>query len=169
MSMAPLYPLVSEYGYCVSKEQLQQTLAESTITYSLDMGRMTVHYGDRFDLPIVVVEQHDQQADELSVVWHDVMTTGRLRSWPDFLSDCIRGRQRVAGHQLVPCCRRKDGRMFRPAYALNEIYEFIRRVLDDEPGAGKVPLKPGVVILDTTLGWKANKFDRHGAPVSTTP
>ncbi|MDP3759635.1 MAG: hypothetical protein Q8R01_03825 [Ramlibacter sp.] len=90
---------------------------------------------------------------------------GPLRSWPDFLSDCIRGRQHVAGHQLLPCCRRKRGRMFRPAYSLKDIREFIRCVLDDEPGAGKVPLQPDFVVIDTALGWRVNKLDRHGVPV----
>jgi hypothetical protein len=90
---------------------------------------------------------------------------GPLRSWPAFLSDCIRGRQQVAGHQLLPCCRRKHGRMFRPAYALKDIEEFVQCVLDDDPGAGKVPLKPDIVIIDTALGWRVNKVDRHGVLV----
>jgi hypothetical protein len=93
---------------------------------------------------------------------------GPLRSWPAFLSDCIRGRQDVAGHKLLPCCRWKHGRMFRPAYNVADIKEFIRCVLAAEPTAGKVPLKPVAGTIETSLGWRSNKIDTQGDPTSRT-
>jgi hypothetical protein len=69
--MAPLYPLIAELGYSVSNDELRRTLDESTIAASFPHGKFTVHYGHRHGLPIVLIEAHDQQDDELSAIWHD--------------------------------------------------------------------------------------------------
>jgi len=63
--------LAVEYLHAVDAATCQQTLAESVIDYSIDMGRYTVHHGTREGAPIVVVEHHDQQPDQLSAVWYD--------------------------------------------------------------------------------------------------
>jgi hypothetical protein len=69
--MAPLYPLVAEFGYNINAKQLQQTLEESTLAVSLPFGWATVHYGHRLGLPIVIVEHHSSNDDDLHIVWHD--------------------------------------------------------------------------------------------------
>lgn len=49
----------------------RQTIAESKIDYSIDMGRFTIHHGVRDGSPIIIAEHHNQKADELSGVWYD--------------------------------------------------------------------------------------------------
>jgi hypothetical protein len=94
---------------------------------------------------------------------------GPLRSWPTFLSDGIRGRQDIAGHRLLPCCRRRERRAYRPAYALTDIEEFVRNVLAEEPAAGKIPITAAPVVIDTSLGWRANKIDARGRSSASSP
>ncbi|UUZ64272.1 hypothetical protein LP417_03520 [Polaromonas sp. P1-6] len=73
----PLHPMVMEHLYCTDAEATQQTISESDLTYSIDLGRgFTVHHGTRDGLPIVVVECQDQKADELSCVWFNESTSG---------------------------------------------------------------------------------------------
>ena len=56
--------------YALNAEVTQQTIAESTLEYSIDMGAFTVHHGNRDGLPIVIAEHHNQKPDELSAVWY---------------------------------------------------------------------------------------------------
>lgn len=90
---------------------------------------------------------------------------GPERNWANFLTDCIRNRQHLAGYALMPSARLQDARGFRPAYSIDSIKAFIRAVKTAMPG-----LKPGVrpvaVTLDTRKGWLINKFDRKGNPVA---
>lgn len=64
-------PLTVEHFHPVGKETCQETMAESEIEYSIDMGSFTLHHGTRYGAPIVIAEHHDQQANELSGIWYD--------------------------------------------------------------------------------------------------
>ncbi len=64
-------PLTAENFYAVEAAVCKQTIAESQLEYSIYMGAVTVHHGTRYGSPIVIVEHHDQQADELSGIWFD--------------------------------------------------------------------------------------------------
>lgn len=89
---------------------------------------------------------------------------GSLRSWPDFLSDNIRGKQCVHGYTLSPCGRKKFKGRYRPMYALSEINAFIDHVLAIEPSAGKRPIKPISLAIDPAKHWKLNRFEEDGSP-----
>lgn len=67
--MSQFHTLAAEHFYAIDAETTRQTIAESRINYSTDMGRFTIHHGERYGLPIVIVEHHDQQPDELSGIW----------------------------------------------------------------------------------------------------
>jgi len=71
MSKRPHSLLTIEHFHAVDAAICKQTMAESAINYSIDMGGFTVHYGTRAGAQIVVVEHHDQQPDQLSAVWYD--------------------------------------------------------------------------------------------------
>lgn len=90
---------------------------------------------------------------------------GPVRAWADFLTDNIRGKQDVHGHTLMPCCQRKD-RIWRPCYAFDDVRAFIQDVLAVEPLAGRGSRR-ATVEIDTTRGWRYNKFDKHGVPAAT--
>jgi hypothetical protein len=67
-----LHPLAIEALHCVDAETVKQTIAESRITHSIDLGRgFAVLHGTRDGLPIVIVECQNQNSDELSCVWFD--------------------------------------------------------------------------------------------------
>lgn len=77
MSATPMHPMAMEHLYCLDAEVTQQTIAESKLTYSIDLGRgFTVHHGTRHGAPIIVVECDGQNPDELSCVWFDESTSG---------------------------------------------------------------------------------------------
>jgi len=91
---------------------------------------------------------------------------GPLRNWVNFLTDNIRGKQSIAGHTLTPCIRMQDDRTFRPMYEVQDLKDFVSKVLADVPGAGPAPIKAVTLAVDRTRHWRVNKFDRHGAPVA---
>jgi hypothetical protein len=91
---------------------------------------------------------------------------GPLRSWPDFLTDSIRRKQDIEGYRLLPSCRLRDRRGFRPYYAVADIEEFIRCVLAADENAGRVPIRAKTVMIDLSLPWRMNKFERNGAPAA---
>lgn len=91
---------------------------------------------------------------------------GPLRAWSDFLSDNVRGRQSIYGLTLTPCSRKKVGKGWRPMYAVKAVEKFIADVLAIEPKAGKAPITPVVLAVDSRLPWRMNKFDATGAPVA---
>lgn len=64
-------PLSAEHFHAVDAQTLRQTIQESDLQYSMDMGSFTVHHGKRYGKPIVIVEHHNQQADQLSGIWFD--------------------------------------------------------------------------------------------------
>jgi hypothetical protein len=66
-----VFALTAENFYAVSAATVKQTIAESVITYSIDMGSFTVFHGSRDGQPIIIAEHHDQKPDELSAVWYD--------------------------------------------------------------------------------------------------
>lgn len=71
----PLHPMAMEAFSCVNAETMQQTISESNLTYSIDLGRgFTVHHGTRDGAPIVIVECEGQKPDELSCIWFDEST-----------------------------------------------------------------------------------------------
>lgn len=61
--------LAVEHFHAVDAETVRQTIAESQLEYSIDMGAFTVHHGTRDCAPIIIIEHHDQQPDQLSGVW----------------------------------------------------------------------------------------------------
>jgi hypothetical protein len=72
MSAKPMpNPLTVENFHAVDADTLKQTMAESLLEYSIDMGGFALHHGTRHGAPIVIAEHHNQQADELSGVWFD--------------------------------------------------------------------------------------------------
>ncbi|MFD1555404.1 hypothetical protein ACFSHT_07130 [Paraburkholderia silviterrae] len=91
---------------------------------------------------------------------------GPIRSWTDFLTDNIRGRQSVAGHMLLPCARRHDGKSYRPVYAISDVRAFIEKVRKAIPSAGKTPIKTTALAIDSGVHWRVNRFDRDGASVA---
>lgn len=91
---------------------------------------------------------------------------GNLRgNWSDFLSDCIRSKTSLNGLTLLPCAKRHDGRMSRPIYSVDDINDFVAKVKARIPSAGRTPIKPAVLAIDTGKGWRNNKFDKTGAPM----
>lgn len=94
---------------------------------------------------------------------------GPIRAWGDFLSDNVRGRQSIHGLTLKPCSRKKIGRGWRPMYAVKAVEKFIADVLAIEPNAGRAPITPVVLAVDSRLPWRMNKFDATGAPVAMMP
>jgi hypothetical protein len=67
----PHNPLLARHFHAVDADTCKQTIAESKLDYSIDMGTFTVHHGTRDSAPIVIAEHHTQKADELSGVWFD--------------------------------------------------------------------------------------------------
>lgn len=59
----------ASHFHAVSAEVVRQTVSESELTYSIDMGAFTIHHGHRDGTPIIIAEHHDQQASELSGIW----------------------------------------------------------------------------------------------------
>jgi hypothetical protein len=53
---------------------------------------------------------------------------GPLREWSDCLSDMRRGKTDLDGFRLLPTCRIRDGRAWRPAYEAGSVTEFIREI-----------------------------------------
>jgi hypothetical protein len=65
-------PLSAEHLHIVvDAATLRQTMAESQIEYSIDMGGFSLHHGTRFGALIVIAENHSQAADALHGVWFD--------------------------------------------------------------------------------------------------
>jgi hypothetical protein len=64
-------PLTAEHFHAVDAATCKQTIDESEIEYSIDMGSFTIHHGAREGAPIVIAEHHKQQPEELSGVWYD--------------------------------------------------------------------------------------------------
>lgn len=65
-------PLSVEHFHAVDAETIQQTIKESQLEYSIEMGAFVIHHGTRYGAPIVIAEHNNQQADELSGIWfHD--------------------------------------------------------------------------------------------------
>ena len=91
---------------------------------------------------------------------------GPLRNYGDFLADCIRDRQNIAGHQLLPIARQQDGKGLRPVYGIEDIQSFISKVLAATPAAGKTAIKTTILNVDTGRHWLLNKFARDGSPVT---
>lgn len=61
--------LAVEHFHAVSAEVVRQTIAESNLEYSIDMGAYSVHHGTREGVQILIVEHHNQAADQLSAIW----------------------------------------------------------------------------------------------------
>jgi hypothetical protein len=60
-----------EHFHAVDAETVRQTIEESNLDYSVDMGAFVVHHGTRYGIPILIAEHNNQQADELSGIWFD--------------------------------------------------------------------------------------------------
>lgn len=70
----PHNQLSIEHFHAVDANTCKQTMAESQLEYSIDMGGFTVHHGTRHGTPIIISEHHNQEADELSGIWYDDST-----------------------------------------------------------------------------------------------
>lgn len=95
---------------------------------------------------------------------------GPLRTWSDFLADCIRGRTSFKGHTLLPMAY-LDGRGLcgRPVYAPEEVAAFIAAVsalgaADPDPTA----VRPVLVDLSPAPSWLPPQF-RRATLASTQP
>jgi hypothetical protein len=88
---------------------------------------------------------------------------GPLRAWSDFLTDVRRGRTDLGGHQLHPCCRIRH-RGWVPAYAIEDIREFVASVLNDVSEAGSATFDTVSVTIDPAAHWRAsiNSFNKDG-------
>jgi glycerol kinase len=95
------------------------------------------------------------------VLWQNL---GPLRVWPDFLSDCIRYRQDINGFTLLPCARKKNGRVNSPMYSARDVNQFIKDVKSCTLHAGPAKMAFTTLAIDDSLPWRLNKFDKHGAP-----
>lgn len=71
MIKRPHDPLTVEHFHAVDADTCKQTMAESQLEYSIDMGGFTLHHGTRYGAPIIIAQHHNQQADELSGIWFD--------------------------------------------------------------------------------------------------
>ena len=91
---------------------------------------------------------------------------GRIRAWPDFLSDNIRGRQNVQGHTLLPCASVLARGHYRPVYSSQDIAGFVDAVLKAEPTAGREALTPLTLAIDPRRPWRLNRFDSSGNPAA---
>lgn len=89
---------------------------------------------------------------------------GPIRSWPDFLTDSIRGKQHLYGMTLIPCSQKKARGHYRPMYALRDIDWFIEQVLSRDPSAGKSAIKPVTLAIEPSKHWKLNRFNEDGSP-----
>ena len=89
---------------------------------------------------------------------------GITRSWPDFLSDCIRGRQAINGYVLMPCGKVIDKGLYRPVYSIDDIKRFIDDVIAKGGAARHTPSR--ILNLDMSKTWFNRKFNFHGEPVS---
>lgn len=70
-SMPPHRPFTVENFHAVPTATCQQTIAESLIVHSIDMGAFTIHHGFREGAPIIIAQHHNQRAGELSGIWFD--------------------------------------------------------------------------------------------------
>lgn len=72
MSTKPMPDLLTaEHFRAVDAATCRQTMGESELEYSIEMGAFTVHHGTRYGTPIIIVQHHNQKADELSGIWFD--------------------------------------------------------------------------------------------------
>lgn len=67
----PRNALCVEQFHAVDANTCKQTMAESHLEYSIDMGGFTLHHGTRHGAPIIIAEHHNQKANELSGIWFD--------------------------------------------------------------------------------------------------
>lgn len=66
------FTIMSKHNfYGVDAEITRQTIQESEIDYSIDMGAFTIHHGTREGGEIVIAEHHNQKSTELSAIWFD--------------------------------------------------------------------------------------------------
>ncbi|MDR5741533.1 hypothetical protein QCE73_00020 [Caballeronia sp. LZ029] len=87
----------------------------------------------------------------------------------DFLADNIRGRQNIAGLQLLPVALRRYRGAFRPVYDLEAVHAFIKDVRAIVPSAVPAPVKVMALAIDQTKHWRMNKFDPSGVPIAMHP
>lgn len=90
---------------------------------------------------------------------------GLIKSWTNFLTDNIRGRQHVAGFTLLPCAYVNDGRCGRPFYAIADIEAFIGNVKAAMPGACMTLAVPMMLAIDNGRPWPLNLFAKDGKPI----
>jgi hypothetical protein len=91
---------------------------------------------------------------------------GPLRGWTDFLKDVRREKTQLGGHELIPCCRIR-GRLGRwsPAYAVEDVEEFVCNVLNDAEEAGTTKLVTADVMIAPAASWRTlvNSFNKDGS------
>lgn len=62
-------PITTETFHAVSADTVKQTIMESVLDLSCDMGEFVIHHGTRHGAPILIAEHKNQQADQLSGIW----------------------------------------------------------------------------------------------------
>jgi|GEM_PF-2315380 len=87
-------------------------------------------------------------------------------NWSDFLADNIRGRQSIAGLQLLPVAVRQHKGSFRPVYDLAAVHAFVKDVQKLVPSAVPTAVKVTALAIDRTRHWRMNKFDTRGVPIT---
>lgn len=74
---------------------------------------------------------------------------GPLREWSDCLADMRRGKTSIDGICLLPVCRARDGRAWRPMYEADSIREFITEIRAAHPEiTTKPPLRSFQLEMD---------------------
>ena len=89
-------------------------------------------------------------------------TLGPMREWSDCLADMRRDKTSVDGIQLLPTCRIRDGRCWRPGYSAESIREFVKEVRALHPEISTdTPIKGIEIELDPDDegSWRVRK---HG-------
>lgn len=97
----PQYPMTPDAFYCVDAETTKQTIAESKITHSIDLGRsFTIHHGTRDGLPIVIFQCEGQKLSELSCVWYDESISERTGNLIQGLTPVATGKPDLSNYAI---------------------------------------------------------------------
>lgn len=97
------------------------------------------------------------------------VTLGSVRSWSDFLTDCIKGKTHYFGLTLMPVCYVKNCSQ-RPVYLRSEIDDFLKNaVRASPPPADPLALRPFSIEIDAAaldLPVKLRRGKRLPEPVA---
>lgn len=89
------------------------------------------------------------------------LALGPMREWSDCLADMRRDKTDIDGLRLLPACKVRDGRAWRPAYAAENIIEFVLEVRGRHPEImTREPIRGFEVELDPldARSWSVRKI-----------